>query len=210
VCILSTTTVHLCDPPPHTSRIDSRKCHSQQGSTGQRLCRLPRSLDRELRLGNKLIDVVIIAVVNAVDAPSLPFLRAHSRCHMRPWAKLATLPAAKCLPGVLAEADRQRRDTGPSSDRSGVSHRFRVAYHANPRELRTPEISQRGWQLPVSRSRSGPRPLPRSYLREDQYSALGRIKPVVDESVARWDLLLLALRARAHARRGVLDLYNRQ
>jgi hypothetical protein len=58
------------------------------------------------------------------------------------------------------------------------------------------------------RSRTGPCPLPRSYLREDQYSALGRLKPVVDESVARWDLLLLALRARAHARRGVLGPYH--
>ena len=76
--------------------------------------------------------------------------------------------------------------------------------------FKPPKFRSEGRSSLCPRSRSGPRPLPRSYLREDQYSALGRIKPVVDDSVARWDLLLLVLRARAHARRGALDLYNRQ
>ena len=49
---------------------------------------------------------------------SLPFLRAHSRHPMRPSAKLATLLAAKCLPGVLAEADNKG---GEHDSRSSTS-----------------------------------------------------------------------------------------
>ena len=67
VCTSSDATAHLRDPlrPPLNSRIDS--CESQRGRTGQRTYYLPRSPDQELRLGRKLIDVVVVSVVYAVD-----------------------------------------------------------------------------------------------------------------------------------------------
>ena len=52
---------------------------------------LPASLDEVMRLTHKLIDVVIVAVVEAVVSPSLSFLRAHSGSgSSRP--KKATMP----------------------------------------------------------------------------------------------------------------------
>jgi hypothetical protein len=69
VCRPSTTTAHLHDPPPppHDSRIDSRGYQAQQGLTGQAICYLPRSFDEVTRLAHKLVDVVIVTVVYAVD-----------------------------------------------------------------------------------------------------------------------------------------------
>ena len=69
VCTPSSTTAHLHDPPPppHDSRIDSRGYQAQQGLTGQAICYLPRSFDEVTRLAHKLVDVVIVTVVYAVD-----------------------------------------------------------------------------------------------------------------------------------------------
>jgi len=61
---------------------------------------------------------------------------------------------------VAAVITRLANITGPSSDRSGASHRFRFASYANSGELRTSEISQRGSQLPVSPVAFRPPPLP--------------------------------------------------
>jgi hypothetical protein len=41
------------------------------------LCRLPRSLDRDLRLGHKLVDVVVVAVVHAVDVAYRSYAPTH-------------------------------------------------------------------------------------------------------------------------------------
>jgi Helicase HerA, central domain len=59
---------------------------------------------------HRFVEVVVEVVVYAVDFTQRAVLCAHSRYHMRPSAKLATLPAAKCLPGVVVEPDRLRRE----------------------------------------------------------------------------------------------------
>ena len=66
-CTPRHTTANSHDPPPHNSRIDSCQRHWQQEWTGQVVGRLPRPLDQVYRLGDKLVDVVVVAVVNAVD-----------------------------------------------------------------------------------------------------------------------------------------------
>lgn len=57
------------DPPPTVSQFANwlRDCQSQKRRTGQMTYFLPRSLDQELRLRHKLINVVVEAVVYAVD-----------------------------------------------------------------------------------------------------------------------------------------------
>ena len=76
VCAFSSMTAHLCDPPPSH---DSRKLTPANASRSQRdragrVGRLPRPLAKVYGSGHKFVNVVVVALINAVYVlyPSAP------------------------------------------------------------------------------------------------------------------------------------------